>query len=1226
MHITHDAHKAIILFDSEVTPQSIALLVENLRHLIQGLQYTTIDLRILSPGGDAASLRYYIRAIQSWQDQVTITTRALTSVSSASAIMLSLGDERTASEASQLLYHHTRYYPCATAVTSATAKGILETLERYDKEMLTLLATRALRIPVRRVNSAGIDGWHERWSTEPRDSDLAGGFADAVPPQQAWLEILCAEDSERNRTSKTEFLIRAYDDALGLDRPMPAALAKRLGLIDRLLEDAGPNEEGAPKENEATQADGLAVDEWMTIFPTRGFVPRGSLTRHFLIFGETGSGKTRSGVLPMVNAVVKSSGAPDESRVSCAFIIDPKREISAELLEMHGKPAIINLNDGGRVFNVMSSVDHAKDTRTRATDILKRVAALTSNDTSILLGRRLDVRDPYWPTQGVRMATTALRLALWLLEHRARLYGMRELRESLPMEKVNSEASAEDVLAKQRNSAKEYFLTEVEKFGERAGFLVSEETRDIAWMEEQEARCLELLRELRDHGFVVQQEHAGKLWLDELPEALGAVGLDAFLRWVTDGSESFWRAEVNDVTLGRVFDEEFQTRGPNWFPPTAMVGDESGLLTMAIGDPVEYQTHRVGDIRAGVVRSVRAPVIERRVAEPSDAETDLALEQLRSELGAASSECDEQFLSQLMGAGVRLYQRALSALVTTGQPVRATSGSIVLLAVMQDRVCSSFGWTPLPGPHLPGTTSYADVGDSEGSPPGIGNLWKEPGGVATKEARRRRRQAYFRQESLLEAARRGLLEGALADDVADEDGYGDGGGVYSAQQLAAADVGGQPTYSAKDAASAIKLSRLAIDYEKERARLIEEYGAALCGVLLNGEGDGLVEWRRRVTAQVARRNEAVAEILRLRRAVAERMETGGWVSAEKEDMNHKRSFFMSGFEVQVQASVEEYGRRVRKRGGKDWHCAETAQEMRTGPNVIALAERVLQETMDVSGIQMWEEVLRRMSENLADEHARWETAEHRSEVAAWARLAETETSQGQYNTINQCAALCFYEFSQAPASETLYFGCEPYWERVLSGGGETIEFGEFLNGPRQTIFVFQPELGGGGADMIARSLKALFFEAVLSDTTRQRRDHGRPLVAYIADEFHRFITSDKSHGEQSFLDTCRSFGAFCVLACQSTSNMSYVLRDIEGDSDKKVDAAVSILLNNTGTKLFFRTTDVATKEWVANLAPREPGAGSVVDARPLSTLAPGECYAVLVDGRFKRAQLKQWPA
>lgn len=48
-----------------------------------------------------------------------------------------------------------------------------------------------------------------------------------------------------------------------------------------------------------------------------------------------------------------------------------------------------------------------------------------------------------------------------------------------------------------------------------------------------------------------------------------------------------------------------------------------------------------------------------------------------------------------------------------------------------------------------------------------------------------------------------------------------------------------------------------------------------------------------------------------------------------------------------------------------------------------------------------------------------------------------------------------------------------------------------------------------------------------------RRGGGMPLVGYVADECHGFATADEVHDEQSFLDTCRSFGTFCVLACQS---------------------------------------------------------------------------------------------
>ena len=55
-----------------------------------------------------SSLRYFVTALEALRANVTINTSALTAVSSASAIMLSLGDRRRAGAASQLLYHGSR--------------------------------------------------------------------------------------------------------------------------------------------------------------------------------------------------------------------------------------------------------------------------------------------------------------------------------------------------------------------------------------------------------------------------------------------------------------------------------------------------------------------------------------------------------------------------------------------------------------------------------------------------------------------------------------------------------------------------------------------------------------------------------------------------------------------------------------------------------------------------------------------------------------------------------------------------------------------------------------------------------------------------------------------------------------------------------------------------------------------------------------------------------------
>lgn len=129
-------------------------------------------------------------------------------------------------------------------------------------------------------------------------------------------------------------------------------------------------------------------------------------------------------------------------------------------------------------------------------------------------------------------------------------------------------------------------------------------------------------------------------------------------------------------------------------------------------------------------------------------------------------------------------------------------------------------------------------------------------------------------------------------------------------------------------------------------------------------------------------------------------------------------------------------------------------------------------------------------------------------------------------------------------------------------------------------------------------------------------------VGAVPDEFHRFVTADSVHGEQSFLDTCRSFNAFCVLACQSMASVHHALAGLSGDGARSADVhAVDILLANTGSKFFFRTTDRDTLSRIASMAPSPPGMVNVIDVRPPSTLRAGECYISLPDGRFERRQV-----
>ena len=154
--------------------------------------------------------------------------------------------------------------------------------------------------------------------------------------------------------------------------------------------------------------------------------------------------------------------------------------------------------------------------------------------------------------------------------------------------------------------------------------------------------------------------------------------------------------------------------------------------------------------------------------------------------------------------------------------------------------------------------------------------------------------------------------------------------------------------------------------------------------------------------------------------------------------------------------------------------------------------------------------------------------------------------------------------------------------------------------------MFQPSLGSAEDALVARSVKALFFEAVLNSERHREPGHGMPLVAYVADECHRFVTSDLVHGEQSFLDTCRSFGAFCVLACQSVASLRHALAEANGSSDS-TEPAIEIILANSGNKLFFRSTDRDVGERVERLCPRAPGhPGRAVDRLYRKTPFPSD--------------------
>ena len=300
------------------------------------------------------------------------------------------------------------------------------------------------------------------------------------------------------------------------------------------------------------------------------------------------------------------------------------------------------------------------------------------------------------------------------------------------------------------------------------------------------------------------------------------------------------------------------------------------------------------------------------------------------------------------------------------------------------------------------------------------------------------------------------------------------------------------------------------------------------------------------------------------------------------------------------------------------------KDIRSAPNVLTLADMAM---LSWFGIDDGELLVNRITTVLKNQITRGDANEiYRQVELDWVQLSNK--ADRTFQCIISNTRNCFIGYTDLTSARTLYFGIEPYYRSVVEYGREDmapLDFTAAVNDEElRSVYVFQPDLNNNNA-LIAKALKAFWFEAILSSRKRLEQGDTMPMVAYIADEFHRFITSDKVHGEQSFLDTCRSFGAFCALACQSISSMEHALAESSRNSDKN-KAAVSILMNNTANKLFFRSTDKALQEYMNYLCPSVPGFGRVTSMRPPSTLQPGECYASLANGRFERCQLLPFPS
>lgn len=146
------------------------------------------------------------------------------------------------------------------------------------------------------------------------------------------------------------------------------------------------------------------------------------------------------------------------------------------------------------------------------------------------------------------------------------------------------------------------------------------------------------------------------------------------------------------------------------------------------------------------------------------------------------------------------------------------------------------------------------------------------------------------------------------------------------------------------------------------------------------------------------------------------------------------------------------------------------------------------------------------------------------------------------------------------------------------------------------------------------------------ETYEERKKDAYNKIFYIADEFHRFVTGDSESGEQSFLDRCRSYSVSCILATQSIASILYTLSNIDTRNENSTQKSLDIILNNVGTKLFFRSTDENTQKKLKTFLPPNPyervDSGHVADVFTMSMLSRGECYFMTTSGKWGRTKIE----
>ena len=367
---------------------------------------------LTSPGGDTDALRHVIAAVREHQSRgVSYQTRVVSYAGSAAAVLATAGDFRSAAPGAMLLFHPVRQRR-EDALTAQAAREVSDYVSTVDQALLDELIVGALFTRLRPTREASAD-LSDRPVLEALWPIVARRRKRMPAAVDAFAKPVCDYVERAIEAEDTAALRRLYAAMLCVEQPVSAVLARTLRLIDWVgtVPDPGPAASDEP---------GVTVPEWRTLYPPDGLVPRSALSRHVLVLGETGSGKTASVVLPLLAALVRVG--PDT--LGAALVVDPKGEL-APVVEALAPDRYRLVEPATLALNVMSGTRWSLDQDfaagrwlTAAHKVLLRTASFVPTSPARVLvphQRNGDCTGEFFDREGTAFATCVLALVLRLL-------------------------------------------------------------------------------------------------------------------------------------------------------------------------------------------------------------------------------------------------------------------------------------------------------------------------------------------------------------------------------------------------------------------------------------------------------------------------------------------------------------------------------------------------------------------------------------------------------------------------------------------------------------------------------------------------------------------------------------------------------------------------------------------------------------------------------------------